>query len=311
MNATYLQLTGNGSGPSNQDGGVSRDDRDPNNSKKQEALICTLCNLVFNDPKDKILEGAVCNSHKCAKCLKLNNSQYTTTQRVDLMWLCSVQCRERVSRMSRPSSIEGNNVTTDVNDDVTNIIANTASKIVEVVAETLNKSVVPDKILADPANLNAGEPDQDEPNEHESSWAKVVNTRVKQTKAIMKEAIVEHAKEKAQDEERKRNIIIYWFPECGDDDQDKRKDYDKSLFEKLSKNELGIAGVKLTTIIRLGKRDPELTRPLLVTMPTFMDKRKIMAILYKLKNASEDFNNISVSNDLTKEERQERQNLVQ
>ena len=42
-----------------------------------------------------------------------------------------------------------------------------------------------------------------------------------------------------------------------------------------------------------------------------MDKRKIMACLYKLKNASEDFNNISVSNDLTTEERQERQNLVQ
>ena len=60
MSAKYLQLTGNGSGPSNQDGGVSRDDRDPNNSKKQEAWICTLCNLVFNDPKDKILEGAEC-----------------------------------------------------------------------------------------------------------------------------------------------------------------------------------------------------------------------------------------------------------
>ena len=234
VSAKYLQLNGNGSGPSNQDGGVRRDNRDPSNSKKQEAWVCTLCNLVFNDPKDKILECEVCNSHKCAKCLKLNNSQYTTTQRVDLMWLCSVQCRERVSRMLRPSSVEGNNVTTDVNDDVNNIIANTASKILEVVVGTLNKSAVPDKILADSANLNAGEPDQDEPNEHESSWPKVVNTRVKQTKAIVKEAIVEHAKEKAQDEERKRNIIIYRLPENDDDDQDKRKSDDKSLFEKLS-----------------------------------------------------------------------------
>ena len=182
----------------------------------------------------------------------------------------------------------------------------------EAVAETLNKSVIPDKILADSANLNAGKLNQDEPNEHESSWTKVVNTRVKQTKAIVKEAIVEHVKEKAQDEERQRNIIIYRLPESDDDDQDKRKDYDKSLFfEKLSKNELGIAGVKPTKIIRLGRRDPELTRSLLVTTPTVMDKRRIMASLYKLKNASEDFNNISVSNDLTKGERQERQNLVQ
>ena len=216
------------------------------------------------------------------------------------MWLCSVQCRERVSRMLGPSSAEGNNVTTDVNDDVTNIIANAASKIVEAVAETLSKSVIPEKILADSANLNAGKPNQDEPNEHESSWTKVVNTRVKQTKAIVKEAIVDHAKEKAQDEERQRNIIIYRLPESDDDDQEKRKDYDKSLFEKLSKNELGTAGVKPTKIIRLGRRDPALTRPLLVTTPTVMDKRRIMASLYKLKNASEDFNNISVSNDLTK-----------
>ena len=227
------------------------------------------------------------------------------------MWLCSVQCRERVLRMLRPSSAEQNNVTTDVNDDVTNIIANAASKIVEAVAETFNKSVIPEKIMADSASLNAGKPNQDEPNEHESSWTKVVNTRVKQTKAIVKEAIVEHAKEKAIDEERQRNIIIYRLPESNDDDQDKGKDYDKSLFEKLSKNELGIAGVKPTKIIRLGRRDPELTRPLLVTTPTVMDKRRIMASFYKLKNASEDFNNINVSNDLTKEERQERQNLVQ
>ena len=114
VSAKFLQLTVNGSGPSNQDGGPSRDNRDPSNSKKQEAWVCTLCNLVFNEPKDKILECEVCNSHKCAKCLKLNNSQYTTTQRVDLMWLCNVQCRERASRMLRPSSVEVNNVTTDV-----------------------------------------------------------------------------------------------------------------------------------------------------------------------------------------------------
>ena len=179
MSAKYLQLTVSGPGPPNQDGGASWDNRDPSNSKKEEACVCTLCNLVFNDPKDKILECEVCNSHNCAKCLKLNNSQYTTTQRVDLMWLCSVQCRERVSHMLRPSSAEGNNVTTDVNHDVTNIVANAASKIVEAVAETLNKSVIPEKILADSANLNAGKPNQNEPNEHESSWTKVVKTRVK------------------------------------------------------------------------------------------------------------------------------------
>ena len=57
----------------------------------------------------------------------------------------------------------------------------------------------------------------------------------KQTKAIVNEAIIEHAKEKAQDEERKGNIIIYRLPESDDDDQDKRKDYDKSVFKKLSK----------------------------------------------------------------------------
>ena len=41
-----------------------------------------------------------------------------------------------------------------------------------------------------------------------------------------------------------------------------------------------------------------------------MDKREFMASFYKLKNASEGFNSLSITHDLMKEERQERRNLV-
>ena len=62
--------------------------------------------------------------------------------------------------------------------------------------------------------------------------------------------------------------------------------------------------------MRLGKKEPNRNRPLLVALPTIMDKREFMASLYKLKHASEGFNSLSITHDLTKEERQERRNLV-
>ncbi len=56
-------------------------------------------------------------------------------------------------------------------------------------------------------------------------------------------------------------------------------------------------------IIRLGKRDPEKNRPMKVILKDKEDKPRIMTRLRKLKDAEEKFKNISVTHDLSQEER--------
>ena len=181
--------------------------------------------------------------------------------------------------------------------DIAAIVTDAASKIVNVVAETLSESLHPSE--PEPATSDDNQ-----------ACEKVIHKRAKQTKDLVKAAIVEHAKQKTQDEARERNVIIHRLPESTNDDPETRKAYDSSLFNQLTKNELEIQGIEPVKLMRLGKKEPNQNRPLLVALPTIIDKREFMASLYKLKNASEGFNSLSITHDLTKEERQERRNLV-
>ena len=71
-----------------------------------------------------------------------------------------------------------------------------ASKIVNVVAETLSESLHPSE--PEPAT---GDDNQ--------AWEKVIHKRAKQIKDLVKAAVVEHAKQKTPDEARERNVIIH------------------------------------------------------------------------------------------------------
>ena len=115
---------------------------------------------------------------------------------------------------------------------------------------------------------------------------------------------MEHAKQKTQGEAIRRLL------ESTNDDPETRKAYDSSLFNQLTKIELEIQGIEPVKLMRLGQKEPNQNRPLLVALPTIMHKREFMASLYKLKNEWEGFNSLSITHDLTKEERQERRNLV-
>ena len=56
-----------------------------NTDSEEEKWVCSICSNIFKDDKDKVLECDFCHKHTCAKCLKLMNAQYTTTQREDLL----------------------------------------------------------------------------------------------------------------------------------------------------------------------------------------------------------------------------------
>ena len=198
VSETFVQLTGNGSDNRKQNGGIGVvvDNKNPSTFEAQDDWVCTVCKIIFNDETDKILECEVCCSRKCAKCLKLTNAQYVTTQRVDLIWLCSKKCREHVNRMLKKPPESGHSTASAAEPavDIAAIVTDAASKIVNVVAETLSDSLHPSE--SEPATSDDNQ-----------AWEKVIHKRAKQTKDLVKAAIVEHAKQKTQDEARERNVI--------------------------------------------------------------------------------------------------------
>ena len=66
-----------------------------------QAWVCMHCKEPFHEMQSKILECEVCSKHACAKCLQLTPTQYTATQRTDLIWLCSDKCRRRMRKALR------------------------------------------------------------------------------------------------------------------------------------------------------------------------------------------------------------------
>ena len=93
----FVQLNNNGvyniSSKPNKDGDVvtttavstvtTTEDRD----QAGDSWVCRKCSTIFKDDGGRILECEICHIHTCAKCLKLTNAQYHTTQREDLMWI--------------------------------------------------------------------------------------------------------------------------------------------------------------------------------------------------------------------------------
>ena len=67
-------------------------------SPGKRAWVCMHCDIPFFDMQAKILECEVCCGHACAKCLCLTPTQYTATQRTDLLWICSDKCMRTMRR---------------------------------------------------------------------------------------------------------------------------------------------------------------------------------------------------------------------
>ena len=85
---------------------------------------------------------------------------------------------------------------------------------------------------------------------------------------------------------------------------------DSFLVNTLCKEVLEIGELEVEGITRLGRRKENHNRPIRVTLKSTMDKRKLMASAYKLKDAKGEFKDISITYDLNKEEREETRKLV-
>ncbi|MFI5407564.1 MAG: hypothetical protein ACHQ1D_13760, partial [Nitrososphaerales archaeon] len=102
----------------------------------------------------------------------------------------------------------------------------------------------------------------------------------------------------------------YRVPET--DKQDERVKYDKDFCCQMANEalEVDMKAEDIKTIFRLGKRGDN-CRPLLVQFRERGIKNRIMESLFKLKASDDKFKNISVTHDLTKQERLTCKTLVE
>lgn len=128
------------------------------------------------------------------------------------------------------------------------------------------------------------------------------------------------AKEVQSRVDRKNNIMLYNMPESTGNLKDDVLTHDLDIISELCDN-IGIS-IKEEDVVnmrRLGKRVRQDTegqeqgtvqspRPLLVSLTEHI-KPKVMKNVYKLKDAREPFNKVSVKHDMTKEEREHEKNL--
>jgi len=129
--------------------------------------------------------------------------------------------------------------------------------------------------------------------------------------------VIDETKKKADEEKdregRCNNIIIYRIPESST--AEGRVKHDKSFSIELFNEvmELDIKEEELKSVFRLGKWDASnpTNRPLLIQFREKSIKNRVMESLSKLKSASDKFKNLSITHDMTKNERSECKRLVE
>ena len=157
----------------------------------------------------------------------------------------------------------------------------------------------------------------------DESWSDVVKREVVNNLQNMKENISEIGKvaeqtrtqvEEVQDKElRRKNVIIYRVEESDAQLFNDRLRHDTDLVNEMINYVTVIDSndIKLTKIIRLGKRESDKTRPLLIQFDEMMQKNLLMQGTYKLKDAPAKLKAMIVTHDLTSGEREECKRLVQ
>ena len=119
--------------------------------------------------------------------------------------------------------------------------------------------------------------------------------------------------ERLEREKRKCNLVFFGMPEAGDDRQGKdRMKFDRNRVCQLGNNlcdELKTKEEDIETLFRVGERDPEKKRPLVVKFRNAKDKFRLLKNSKKLNQAKDGRSSVFIAPDLTKEQRTESQKV--
>ena len=153
--------------------------------------------------------------------------------------------------------------------------------------------------------------DDDFPELGSEEWKDVVSR--KKSKAlpqVIKQSVAETYEQISDDEKRLNSVILYRAPESGADNAE-RHEKDKKMVHDLLK-EIEVRA-EPTKIYRLGELDPEKaddkSRPLKVEFENHEIQDRVIKSAHKLKDAPDNLKKISVSYDMSREQRKQAKTL--
>ena len=132
---------------------------------------------------------------------------------------------------------------------------------------------------------------------------KLTKVESNQSAAVGEEAM--SLEEQRETDKRKKNMILYRVTEIQSDDANDRKAGDMLFLHELCNDVLGVTvgSGDVEGLYRLGKREDDKVRPLLVRFGTEDLKKRVMGKAKELKFADDKFKGISLAHDLTPRQR--------
>ncbi len=270
-------------------------------STGESPWTCVKCQKTFTKAKCSVMECDYCREHTCTKCAKITAAEYKTMKREDLFWCCRT-CTPKMMRLLQ--SLEDTEGVDEGNKD-----CNTTQTVVPRLLEEIDKKF---KMIESKIDEKLSKYSEGMPETIKKSWADVAAENIPRAgpsddsiKKIVKNTMIEHKMDEKSRESREENIVIHRVPESQEKEAEERKQADVDFFQDLCTEVLETGEVEVKSIIRLGKKTEDATkpRPLKIGLHSKQDKRKIMSRLGNLKDAEEKFRVISVGDDLTLEER--------
>ena len=161
--------------------------------------------------------------------------------------------------------------------------------------------------------IDAENEDGNEKADEAVSWSEVIKKKVlknkieeKDIKNLVKDEVLKAQKNNNDETSRKNNIIIYRMPESDSEDNKERIAFDNDFVNDLAQNGLKLQKeqIPINKIYRLGKKNAEVARPLLVKFESPEAKDHVMNNLNKLKSADPKYRAISIAHDLTPSQRE-------
>lgn len=292
----------------------------------------------------EMVQCEFCHAYTCCPCVDISTAQYQTVHRDDLLWICGPSCGDQVQKaiISWRIKMTENNDSTDKlthnyldeqqksNNARINKMEEAMSETVTVIKEIASKLDNVEQTLSDlKKDTSSNNADQDDSiwstrihgikdtmtesvniiktlaTENQNKQASTPSMRV-----IMQEAMEEKEKEDQGRQERANNIVIFSAKESQDKDREKRREDDQKFVKGFIEYICDSQTVSVDKVARLGMREAGKNRPIRITFSSLEGKSRVLSNLSNLRDAPDEFANITVRHDLTPRQQEDFKKLV-
>ena len=240
-----------------------------------------MCQEVFSNADDKVMECEYCEMKFCTKCLNISDAQYELVGDPQFSWYCE-NCKMKVERCIKNEK----DIEKRCEEYMKNLDKKYETRFQKIESQVTN---IENNLKAAPVG-ESGE----------------------SVKKVVEDKLQEHKEELKQRESRVNNMIIFKLPEPETNLKAERAKLDKTAVIGICSavDVEDIEEENIVSTVRLGKKKEDGTaRPLLVRLDSSDTKKNLFTNLGKLKE-NETYKDVSVNHDLTKKQREEYKKLV-